>query len=397
MSDMSSRVLTGARVIDPASKTDEIADVVVRDGLIEAVGPGLVAAHPDLPVHDLTGRLVVPGLIDLHAHVAAGLGDFCLEPDRIGVQAGVPTLIDGGTSGVATFGISRRLWDQPAVRTRVLAFLDPNQLYLATKDFICHKLEIANDIRNLDVDSARACVEDNADMVIGMKVRACYTDDPTVSPFVEAAKEVAGERPVMVHLGRFPFTPTIGTSYLLDTLRGGDILTHAFRGASGVLASDGTVTPHFRDAVDRGLLLDIGHSGTDFRFRDARKLFEQGYFPTSASTDLNIFSIDGPVFSLAETMSKVWALGVELADVIAMGTTGPAAAVRRDGMLGALEPGRIADISVLQIVEGDGLTLSDGFETLPVEKKLASAGCYRNGEWFAGLPQDGDDAAGAAA
>ena len=389
MSDMSNRVLTGGRVIDPASKTDEIADVVVRDGMIEAIGQGLVAANPDLPVHDLAGHLITPGLIDLHAHVATGLGDFCLEPDRVGVQSGVPTVIDGGTSGVATFGITRRLWDSPEVRTRILAFLDPNQLYLATKDFICHKLEIANDIRNLDVDSALECVEDNADIIIGLKVRACYIDDPKVSPFVEAAKQVAGAMPVMVHLGRFPFTPTIATSYLLDTLRGGDILTHAFRGASGVLDTDGQVTPQFRDAVDRGLVLDIGHSATDFRFRDARKLFDQGYLPHSVSTDLNIFNVDGPVYSLAETMSKVWALGAELVDVIAMATTGPATAVHRETMLGAIEPGRAADISVLEIVEGEDLALSDGFETLLVEKKLASAGCYRGGDWYpaeAGAP-----------
>ncbi len=174
MSDMSNRVLTGGRVIDPASKTDEIADVVIRDGMIEAVGQGLAAANPDLEVHDVSGYIVAPGLIDLHAHIAAGLGDFCLEADRVGVNAGVPTVIDGGTSGVATFGISRRYWDQPSIKTRVLAFLDPNQLYLATKDFICHKLEIANDLRNLDVDSALECVDENQDIIIGLKVRACY-------------------------------------------------------------------------------------------------------------------------------------------------------------------------------------------------------------------------------
>ena len=148
-----------------------------------------------------------------------------------------------------------------------------------------------------------------------------------------------------------------------------------------MLDTDGRVTPQFRDAVDRGVLLDIGHSGTDFRFRDARKLFDQGYFPHTVSTDLNVFNIDGPVYSLAETMSKVWALGVDLADVIAMGTTGPAGAVHRESMLGALEPGRTADISVLDIVEGEDLPLSDGHETVLVERKLAAAGCYRAGVW----------------
>ena len=135
------------------------------------------------------GRLVIPGLIDLHAHVMAGLGDFCVEPDDIGVEVGVPVVVDGGTSGVATFDICRRaIIDHPMVRTRVLAFIDPNQLYLATGDFICHKLEIANDLRNLDEAALGACLERNADVIVGLKVRACHIGDPEHSPFLEAAQ-----------------------------------------------------------------------------------------------------------------------------------------------------------------------------------------------------------------
>ena len=113
----------------------------------------------------------------------------------------------------------------------------------------------------------------------------------------------------MVHLGRFPHTPTIPTSALLAALRPGDVITHAFRGASGVLDDSGSVTAEFKDAVDRGVRLDVGHSGTDFRFATARRLFDQGYLPTTISTDLNVFNVDEPVVSLAETMSKIWALG----------------------------------------------------------------------------------------
>ena len=291
-----------------------------------------------------------------------------------------PTIIDGGTSGVATFGISRRYWDQPSVQTRVLAFLDPNQLYLATKDFICHKLEIANDIRNLDVDSALECVDENQDIVVGLKVRACYTDDPKVSPFVEAAKQVAGAMPVMVHLGRFPFTPTIATSYLLDTLRGGDILTHAFRGASGVLDTDGRVTPQFRDAVDRGLLLDIGHSGTDFRFRDARKLFDQGVLPALGLHRPERVQRRGPgVLPRRDPLEGVGARVSTCPTSSPWAPPGRPVPSRRESMLGALEPGRSPTSRCSTIVEGEDLPLSDGFETVLVEKKLASAGCYRSG------------------
>ncbi|HUI48889.1 MAG TPA: amidohydrolase family protein, partial [Acidimicrobiia bacterium] len=251
-----------------------------------------------------------------------------------------------------------------------------------TKDFICHKLEIANDLRNLDVDLTAAMLEANRDVVVGMKVRACYVDDPNVSPFLEAAKQVAGDRPIMVHLGRFPFTPTIPTSELLQALRPGDVITHAFRGASGMLDAEGRATPELRDAVDRGVLLDVGHSGTDFRFATARTLFDQGYLPTTVSTDLNVFNVDHPVVSLAQTMSKMRALGIPLADVVAMTTCNPARVIHREDEIGALAPERVADISVLRVDEGE-YELSDGYESIAVSERFVAVGCVRAGSWIA--------------
>ncbi len=375
-------VLRGGRVIDPVSGLDRIGDVVVDDGVIVAVAPEVsLPPVPGETVVDCTGRLVVPGLIDLHVHVMPGLGDFCVGADEAGVDAGVPVVVDGGTSGVATFDLARRaVIDHPETKTRVLAFLDPNQLYLATKDFICHKLEIANDDRNLDIDLFTASLERNADIVVGAKVRTCWTTDPAVSPFLRAAQAALPDKPVMVHLGRFPHTPTISTPRLLTELRGGDIITHAFRGAGGMLTPSGGVIDEFRDAVERGVRLDIGHSGTDFRFRDARRLFDAGYLPHTISTDLNIFNIGGPVYSLAETMTKVWGMGVDLTDVIAMVTINTATSIHREHELGVLAAGRVAEVSVLAVEEGPH-DVSDGWETVTVERRLVPVGCLRAGTW----------------
>lgn len=357
---------------------------MVDDGVIVAVAPPTPLPPVDGEVVvDCTGRLVTPGLLDLHVHVMPGLGDFCVEADEVGVDMGVPVLIDGGTSGVATFDLARRaVIDHPATKTRVLAFIDPNQLYLATKDFICHKLEIANDDRNLDVDLLHASIERNGDIIVGAKVRACWTTDPEVSPFLRAAQAAFPDKPVMVHLGRFPHTPTISTPKLLTELRGGDIITHAFRGAGGLLHPvSGTVIPEFADAIERGVRLDVGHSGTDFRFREARRLFDAGYLPHTISTDLNIFNIGGPVYTLAETMTKIWALGVDLAAVIAMVTVNTAASIKRGHELGSLAVGRAAEVSVLAVEEGPH-DVSDGWETVTVDKRLVPVGCLRAGTWF---------------
>ena len=385
-----SLLLRGGRVIDPASGYDGAADVVMDGDRIAEVGAGAGSQQPPgaFRVIDCSGLVVTPGLIDLHVHVYPGLGDFCLHPDRVGVHQGVPTVIDAGTSGVATFGLARKWIDDPGVKTRVLALMDPCQIYFATKDFICHRLEIANDERNLDPESTAAALEANRDVVVGLKVRACSTEDPRVSPFLNAAVSVAGPRPVMVHLGRFPHTPTIPTSDLLGVLRSGDVITHAFRGASGVLAPNGKVTPEFRDAVDRGVRLDVGHSGTDFRFSTAGVLFDQGYLPTTISTDLNVFNVEHPVVSLAHTMSKMLALGLSLADVVAMTTLAPATVVRRQDELGALAAGRSADVSVLRVDDAP-VELSDGYETITAARSISAVGCLRGGEWIHAQPAGG--------
>ncbi len=385
---MATLVLSGGRVVDPASQTDRVADVVIVDGAIASVGgpelaPGTGAEDGERRVIDCSGLLVVPGLIDLHVHVMTGLGNFCVEADQAGVGMGVPVVVDGGTSGVATFDISRRaVIDHPATRTRVLALIDPNQLYLATKDFICHKLEIANDLRNLDEGLLAEAIQRNADVVVGLKARACHAGDPTHSPFLAAAQRAAGSLPVMVHLGRFPHTPVITPPALLDSLRPGDIITHAFRGAGGMLGADGKAIPQFRDAVDRGVVLDVGHSGTDFRFREARRLFDQGYLPDTASTDLNVFNIGGPVYSLAETLTKMLALGVELRDVIAMATTNAARAIGRQHELGSLAPGRAAEVSVLRLRSDGPFPVSDGVDVIESPAALEPVGCVRAGCWY---------------
>jgi len=383
-------VLAGGRVLDPASGHDATADVAIADRRVLAVGPDLAAANPGARVLDCTGLLVTPGMIDLHAHVMAGLGDFCVTPDRAGVDSGVTTVVDGGTSGVATFGLARNYLEASAPATKVLAFMDPSQLYLATGDFICHKLRIADDERNLDLDATAAALEAHRDVVVGLKVRATHVGDDQRSPFLDGAKAVAGDRPIMVHLGRFPHTPVITVPALLGALRPGDVITHAYRGGGGQLDPlSGQVTPEFRDAVAKGLRLDVGHSATDFRFRTARRLFEAGYLPDTVSTDLNAYNVDSVVVSLAETISKVWALGVDLLDVVAMVTTGPARTIGRSDLLGDLGPGRVADISLLRVEDGPA-ELSDGYEEVMADRRLVAAGCLRAGRYHAatvGVPQ----------
>jgi dihydroorotase len=375
-------IIRNGRVIDPASGLDAFVDIVIEGDRIAAVDADAGALYPQGVVHDAGGCLVTPGLIDIHTHCFVGLGDFCLPADLMGVRSGVPIIVDAGTAGATIIGLARRaVIDHPATATKVFALMDPAQIYLANKGFICHYLQIAADERNLDLDVARAALDDNREIIVGFKVRATYTDDPRRSPFLAAAMLLAPELPVMVHFGEFPHTPVIDADTLLDALRPGDIVTHAFRGGGGQLDGKGAPTATFRAAVERGIRLDVGHSGGDFHFPTARRLIERGFTPNTISTDLNVFNVAGPVYSMSTTMSKIWALGIALTEVIRMTTVNAAAAIRKSADYGTLGVGRSAEISILRIETG-GFALTDGHNTIKTDKRLRAVGCFRAGRYF---------------
>lgn len=375
-------VLKNGRVIDPATHFDGPATVVVRDGLIAYVGNDPQCIPADLPVKDVAGALVTPGLVDMHAHCMVGLGDFCLPPDMVGVRSGVPIIVDAGTSSTTIVGLARRaIIDHPDTKTRVLALVDPSLIYLANKGFVCHHLMIAADERNIDVGFGREVVEANRDVVVGFKVRPTVTGNPHHSPFLQAAWDIASDLPIMVHLGEFPHTPVLGINDLLAALRPGDIITHAYRGGGGQLDSKGEPTAEYRAAYERGVKLDLGHSSGDFHYPTARRLISRGFLPHTISTDLNVFSVNGPVYSMSTTMSKIWALGVPLMDVIGMNTVNAAAILHRSHEFGSLAVGRCADISILNIEDGEH-ALSDGHSVLKVSRRLRAQACLRAGEWI---------------
>src|SRR6218665_326181 len=207
-------VLKNGRVIDPATQFEAPATVVVRHGTIEYVGNDTTRIPNDLPVKDLAGALVTPGLVDLHAHCMVGLGDFCLPADLIGVRSGVPIIVDAGTSSTAIIGLARRaIIDHPDTKTRVLALMDPSQIYLANKGFVCHHLMIAADERNIDVGFGREVLEANRDVIVGFKVRPTVTTDPRRSPFLQAAWDIGADLPIMLHLPEFPHTPLLSINH----------------------------------------------------------------------------------------------------------------------------------------------------------------------------------------
>ncbi|MGA7933865.1 MAG: amidohydrolase family protein, partial [Kovacikia sp.] len=211
------------------------------------------------------------------------------------------------------------------------------------------------------------------------------------SPVMDTALPLAKtyDLPIMVHLGRFPADAVLPTDVLLDLLRPGDIITHAYQPRHGLYDAEGNLLPVARKAIDRGILLDVGHSGNDFSFKTAQLGLAQGILPDTISTDLNCFNID-TVGSLALTMTKFMELGLSLTQVIERVTINPAKALRKTDESGSLKPGAIADFTLAELVNQTANLQDGNGGILPVSQILKVRGVCRAGKfsWIDQMPFD---------
>ncbi|MGY2727092.1 amidohydrolase family protein [Thermostichus sp. OS-CIW-26] len=376
---MAATLFINAHLLDPDQGLDEIGQLRVEEGKIAAIGRHLPVCGAE--VVDLRGQLLTPGWIDIHTHVFTSVGDFCLPADEVGIRSGVTTVVDAGTSGTLTFPAFCETVVSTA-QTRAYAFIDPSLLYIATSDFIAHRLRLAVDPKNQDLDRARAVIEAHREVVVGLKARPTLRPGETESPTLTSAL-ILGEEyhlPIMIHLGRFPMDEVLDPSDLLDRLRPGDIVTHTYQPRFGLFDAEGSLLPAARRALERGVLLDVGHSGSDFSFNTARLGFEQGIRPHTLSTDLNVFNTE-IVVDLATTMSKFLALGMTLPEVIRAVTGNAARAIQKSDQLGSLQVGREADLTVAELVQEEAELVDGRGGTLPVSQLLKVRGVCRAGQF----------------
>jgi dihydroorotase len=325
-------LLTGGDVIDVGGGNVGRLDVAVTGGRIAAVGPDLPGTAGT--VVDVTGRLVTPGLVDLHTHVYPGTGYWGIDPDPVAWYSGVTTWVDAGSAGAHSLAGLRAFAATRQVRTAILLNIAAQGLAARTGE--------CRDLGDCDVDLAADAVRGNRDVVRGIKVRidAETVGGNGVEPLRHgiAAAEACGT-PVMVHIGTSP--PALAE--VLALLRPGDIVTHC---ASGFAEPLGRAA---QDAYDRGVLFDLGHGSGGFAFDVLERQLAAGLRPHTISTDLHARSLYGPAFDLPTTMAKLLAAGLDLADVVAAATVHPARALGLEA--GTLTIGAPADIAVF---DGEG-------------------------------------------
>jgi dihydroorotase len=345
---MTDLILTGGRVIDPANGRDEIADVAFTDGKVAATGRELPRGAAQTV--DVSGKLVTPGLIDLHTHVYWGGTSLGVDAAAVARTSGTTTFVDAGSSGPGNFhGFRRHLIESSPVR--ILPILNVSHAGIFAFSATVMVGECA-DLRLLDPRDCVRVINANRDLIVGVKVRVGRTagGNSGIAP-LDIALEVAEEvgLPVMAHLDH----PPPSRLEVLSRMRPGDIVTHCFRPfPNAPVRPDGRVREEVAAARERGVVFDIGHGGGSFGFRTAEGMLAAGFLPDVISSDVHALSINGPAFDQITTMSKLLSLGMDLTAIIRAGTAAPAAAIGRAD-LGHLGEGAAGDASIIDLAEGE--------------------------------------------
>ncbi|WP_459708331.1 amidohydrolase/deacetylase family metallohydrolase [Paraburkholderia sp. 2C] len=404
---MTQVLLKGGRVIDPAAGLDATLDILVEDKRIAAIGPNLAATAPIAEIIDCKDRLVLPGLIDTHAHVYQYVtGRFGLNPDMCGVRSGVTTLVDQGGPSCITIPGFRSFIAEPS-KTRVLAFISA---YIVG-GLEGHYYPELYRPECLDASATVKAAHANADLVKGVKAHA------EIGGFarwgldvMKIASQIGRDAhlPVYIHFGQLwpkpesgglPVNPDSIFNQVVETLKPGDILAHPFsRHPGGFVEENGKLHPLVPEAIARGLKVDVGH-GSHFSFKTARIVLDAGVVPDTLGADMHGYNTHLPApagtpdshpdeehsflgrtqFSLVSAMTSMLALGLPLDHVVRMVTSNAARMIGMESELGALKVGGVADISVLEDRRGRWVLEDNEGTQVVTDRMLTPLLCVRDG------------------
>ena len=357
-------IIKGGRVIDPSQRLDRVADVAVRGGRIAAIRPN-IGANEAADVLDARGKLVTPGLIDLHVHVATPE----LTPATL-LRDGVTSMVDGGSAGADNIDALVRIAEQAPNRVRI--FLNVARTGVTAGGELL-------DIAAADVEAARRAIAQHRDWIVGVKVRLSQTvAGERDLEALRRARQAAGSLPVMLHVGQ-TFSPL---PKILELLNAGDIVTHPYSPPPhGILDDSGHVMPEIRAARRRGVRFDVGNGRTaHITWETVEAATRDGFWPDTISSDITGPGRTFRVFDLPTIVSKFLLLGMPLDEAIACVTSHAAACVPAFTKLGTLRPGAPADVAVLELRDGDFAFVDNIDGTRTGRRKLVASAVVMHGK-----------------
>jgi dihydroorotase len=358
-------LIKGGRVIDPSQSLSAMRDLAIAGNNVAAIEAAIPETDARIVV-DARGKIVTPGLVDIHVHVYDGVAPLAIPADPNCIAKGATTVLDAGSAGAHTFPGFRRMMNN--FDTRVYALLNISVVGQSTLSDDSPWGELM-DLRMANAKLTIRTIEQNRDRVLGVKIRLSRgmsgeNDIPALRIAREAADAV--KLPLMIHsidtITPFP--------EILKFLRKGDVITHAFHGrAGGIMDSRGRILREVHRAIEDGVRLDVGHGRGSFSWDVMTAAMKEDVVPGTISSDLHQFNVTGPVFDLVTTLAKFLHLGMPLDKVIECATINPARAFRFPNQPGTLKVGTEADVAVFQVLEGDFEMLASSLDG-PLEKRV---------------------------
>ena len=348
-------VIKGGDVLDPSQSLKGKRDIGIRWGVVEAIEEAIPAERA-LKTIDATGKLVLPGLVDLHCHVYPYGSAIGIPADELVQVQGTTTAVSAGDAGVNNLAALRR-YIVAQSRARMYAFV-----HIANNGLSAFPIAELYNIDNAQVEACAMALAENQDFLIGVKVRMSENIifKHGVEPLkrgIQACEMCGWPAKMMVHIGGVETKELM--SSILDLLRPGDVLTHAYSGypnMAGVgtnIVQDGRLLPAALAAKQRGVMFDVGHGGGSFDFTVAEIAIPGGCTPDTISSDIHVFSGNSPgVPFLPNVMSKFMAMGFSLEQVVTMATSAPAKIINRAPKIGTLALGAPGDVAIMELVEG---------------------------------------------
>jgi len=375
-------IIRGGRVIDPANGVDAILDIGIRGGRIAAIQPSIDPELADTTC-DASGKIVTPGLVDLHIHGYHLVSPISVPVDHYCLGRGVTTAVDAGSAGCGTFA-GFRAFAIDRVKTRLLAFLNISCSGLAFgglggDDSVPGELDL---LKLASVRGCIDCVEQNRDVLVGVKIRLSASIADEGRHEAEAYRRAleasqALRLPLMVHHA----LSTVSIDDCPGQMQTDDIYTHAYHGFTSSIVDSVTRKPHRAviEARKRGVLFDIGHGQGSFNWTVAEICAREGFWPDTISTDLHSGTCEGPAYDMPTVMTRLLHVGMPLTEVVARSTFEPAKTIGWEDRIGTLGIGREADIAVFS-VEAVDMVLEDCQSQLrKISQRLVPQAVWRAG------------------
>ena len=357
-------IIKGGRVVDPSLRLNAVRDVAISGGRIAAVETGIVADSTE--TIDASGKLVVPGLIDIHTHAAR-----TPEGPSMCLADGVTGFIDGGSQGAD--GIAETIANAASAPQPGRVLINIGRAGILPEGDTM-------DIDLADVAAARDAITANPDFIVGVKARLTRNVSADDLEVLRRAKEVASSfnLPVMIHMGQ----SSSAISEIMDRLDRGDIVTHMFAPPpNSIVDGDGRILPEVMAARRRGVWFDVGNGTTGhMRWDIIEQVMQAGFWPDTFSTDWNVNSRTTSVVDFPNCISKFLGLGMSVDDVVACATVNPSRVFPVFNDRGTLNVGAPADVALLELREGSFEYLDNYDNTLTGRQRLFPSGTVLAGE-----------------